>query len=103
MYIGSALFLIAVGAVLRWAVSWHVSGFNVQLTGLIVFLVGILGLVITLILWFTRRSRGPRRDDRRDDGIPPRGYRRDDSVAADYRPDDTAPRDYRPDDSPPRP
>ena len=78
MYIGSALFLIAVGAVLRWAVSWHVSGFNVQLTGLIVFLVGILGLVITLSLWVTRRSRGSRRDD----GVPPR----------DYRPDDSAPR-----------
>ena len=81
MYIGSALFLIAVGAVLRWAVSAHVSGFNVQLTGLIIFLVGILGLVITLILWVTRRSRGPR-GDRRDDGVLPR----------DYRPDDSAPR-----------
>ena len=71
MYIGSALFLIAVGAVLRWAVSWHASGFNVQLTGLIVFLVGILGLVITLSLWVTGRSRGSRRDD----GVPPRDYR----------------------------
>ena len=89
MYIGSALFLIAVGAVLRWAVIWHASGFNVQLTGLIVFLVGILGLVITLSLWATRRSRGSRRDD----GVRPR----------DYRPDDSAPRDYRRDDSAPRP
>ena len=50
MYIGSALFLIAVGAVLRWAVSWHVSGFNVQLTGLSSSWWD-LGLVITLILW----------------------------------------------------
>ena len=90
MYIGSALFLIAVGAVLRWAVSWHASGFNVQLTGLIIFLVGILGLAITLILWVTRRSP---RGTRRDDVGPPR----------EYRPDDSAPRDYRPDDSPPRP
>jgi Domain of unknown function (DUF6458) len=88
MYIGSALFLIAVGAVLRWAVSWHASGFNVQLTGLIVFLVGILGLVITLSLWVTRRSRGSRRDD----GVPPRDHRRDDSSPGDYRSDDSAPR-----------
>jgi hypothetical protein len=79
MYIGSSIFLIAVGAILRWAVSWHVSGFNVQLAGLIILLVGVLGLVITLVLWFTRRSSG---DRRRDDVVPPR----------DYRPDDTAPR-----------
>jgi fluoride ion exporter CrcB/FEX len=79
VYIGSSIFFIAVGAILRWAVSWHLSGFNVQLAGLIVFLVGILGLVITLILWYTRRSSQERR---REDDVP----------ARDYRPDDTAPR-----------
>ena len=88
MYIGSSLFLIAVGAVLRWAVTWRLSGFNIQLTGLIIFLVGILGLIITLVLWTTRRSRGSRRDD----GVPPRDYRRADPPPEDYRPDDTAPR-----------
>lgn len=72
MYIGSSIFLIAVGAILRWAVSWHVSGFNVQLAGLIVFLVGILGLAITLILWYTRR---PSHGGRREDGHPPQDYR----------------------------
>jgi hypothetical protein len=77
MYIGTAIFLIAVGAILRWAVSWHVSGFNVQLAGLIVFLVGILGLVITLVLWYTRRSS---RGTRRTDGVPPQQYRPDDSA-----------------------
>ena len=82
MYIGSAIFLIAVGAILRWAVSWDVSGFDIQLAGLIVFLVGILGLVITLGLWYTRRdSRVARREvgTRRDDGVPPQEYRPDDS------------------------
>ncbi len=79
MYIGSAIFLIAVGAILRWAVSWEVSGFNIQLAGLIVLIVGILGLVITLVLWYTRRSS---RDRRHDVAAPPQ----------EYRPDDTAPR-----------
>jgi hypothetical protein len=82
MYIGSAIFLIAVGAVLRWAVTWEVSGFNIQTAGLIVFLVGILGLVITLILWTTRRrSHGITRVDRVDTV----------TTAQDYRPDDDAP------------
>ena len=71
MYIGGSLFLLVVGAVLRWAVTWHVSGFNVQLTGLIVLLVGVLGLVLSLIFWFTRRSS---RGFRREDGVPPRDY-----------------------------
>jgi fluoride ion exporter CrcB/FEX len=77
MYIGSSIFLIAVGAILRWAVSWHVSGFNIQLAGLIVFLVGILGLVITLVLWYTRRSS---QGTRRTDGVAPQEYRPDDSA-----------------------
>ena len=79
MYIGSAMFLIAVGAILRWAVNWHLSGFNIQLAGLIVFLVGILGLIITLVLWYTRRtSHGTRRGDA--------------APSETYRPDDAAPR-----------
>ena len=80
MYIGTAIFLIALGAVLRWAVGWQVSGFNIQLAGLIVFLIGILGLVITLILWYTRRRRVS-------------GVSRVDQVVTSetYRPDDSAP------------
>jgi len=89
MYIGGSLFLMAVGAVLRWAVTWQVSGFNVQLAGLIVFLVGILGLVLSLIFWFTRR---PARRLRRDDGFPPRDYRPDDSLPGDYPRNDLPPR-----------
>ena len=78
MYIGSSIFLIAVGAVLRWAVNWHVDGFDIQLAGLIIFLVGILGLVITLFLWATRRSRVSRVDQV--------------VTSEEYRPDDSAPR-----------
>jgi len=78
MYIGSSIFLIAVGAVLRWAVNWHVDGFDIQLAGLIIFLIGILGLVITLFLWATRRSRVSRVDQV--------------VTSEEYRPDDSAPR-----------
>ena len=75
MYIGGSLFLIAVGAILRWAVTWQVSGFDVQLTGLIVLLIGILGLVLSLIFWFTRRSS---RGLRRNEGALPQDYQRAD-------------------------
>ena len=81
MYIGTAIFLMAVGAVLRWAVSWQVDGFDIRMAGLIIFLIGILGLVITLILWATRRRR-------------PAGVTQVDQVVTteQYRPDDNAPR-----------
>ena len=89
MYIGGSLFLLVVGAVLRWAVTWQVSGFNVQQAGLIIFLVGILGLIVSFIFWFTRRSS---RGLRRDDGLPPRDYRPADSLPGDYPPNDLPPR-----------
>lgn len=55
MYIGGALLLIAIGAVLRWAVNLESSYFDFQLAGLIIFIVGIVGLVVSLFFWFTRR------------------------------------------------
>jgi membrane protein DedA with SNARE-associated domain len=81
MYIGSAIFLMALGAVLRWAVKWQVDGFDIRMAGLIIFLIGILGLVITLVLWYTRRRRTP-------------GVTQVDQVVTSeqYRPDDSAPR-----------
>ena len=67
MEIGSALFLIAVGAILRYAVTWELSGVNIQLTGLILMIVGVVGLVIAFYRRVVRRPvrRGdlPRDDD----------------------------------------
>lgn len=48
MTIGTALFLIAVGAILRYAVTTHVSGINVHTAGLVLMIVGIVGLLIGL-------------------------------------------------------
>lgn len=55
MRIGGSLVLIAVGAVLKWAVTYHSSGVNLQTVGNILLVVGIIGLVLSLILWSTRR------------------------------------------------
>ena len=55
MRIGASLLLIAIGAVLKFAVTKQVNGVNVGTVGVILMIVGIVGLVITLMLMSTRR------------------------------------------------
>jgi len=50
MTFGTSIFLIAVGAVLRFAISVSTSGFNIQTIGLILMIVGVIGLVLSF-LW----------------------------------------------------
>jgi uncharacterized membrane protein len=50
MTIGTSLFLIAVGAILRYAVDANVSGLNIHTAGLILMVVGVVGLVIGLFM-----------------------------------------------------
>ena len=77
MGIGTSILLIAAGAILRYAVNADISGVELETVGLILLLVGILGLVLSLLyefIWSDRRARG--RDavverDRYD--VPPRG------------------------------
>jgi hypothetical protein len=52
MGIGTSIFLIAVGAILRFAVSVHASGFSIHTIGVILMVVGVIGLLISL-LWMT--------------------------------------------------
>ncbi len=51
MGIGVSILLIAVGAILAFAVSAEVSGVDVQAMGWIILIVGGLGLVLSLIFW----------------------------------------------------
>jgi hypothetical protein len=55
MRIGSSLVLIAVGAILKFAVTTSVSGINVSVVGVVLMLVGLAGLVITLVMANTAR------------------------------------------------
>ena len=50
MRIGSSLLLIAAGAILKWAVTAHVNGLNLQNMGVILMVVGVIGLAIGLYL-----------------------------------------------------
>ena len=68
MYIGTSIFLIALGAVLKFAVTATVAGVDIQTAGLILMVVGVIGLVISLFMmtaWNDRRRRDAVVEDRR--------------------------------------
>lgn len=71
MGVGTSIVLIAVGAILRFAVSVTTTGFNVHTIGLILIIAGIVGLVISMFFW---SSWG---------GFGSRGYRRERRVTSD--------------------
>jgi Domain of unknown function (DUF6458) len=58
MTIGSSIFLIAVGAILRYAITASVSGVSLMTIGLILMIAGAIGLVIGLLYMLTARP-GP--------------------------------------------
>jgi hypothetical protein len=64
MTVGFSLFLIAVGAILRWGVTTVVDGANLDVIGLILMVIGAIGLVIGLFLGGIpgRGTTGERRD-----------------------------------------
>jgi hypothetical protein len=53
--IGASLFLIALGAILKWAVTGHVNGLNLDALGVILMLVGATGLLLSVVLMSVRR------------------------------------------------
>ena len=60
MTIGSSLFLIAAGAIVRYAITkdqWE--SINLDTLGLILIIVGVAGLILGLYMYFVRSRRGP--------------------------------------------
>jgi hypothetical protein len=68
MTIGTSLFLIAVGAILRYAVDATVAGIDIQAAGLILMIIGAIGLAIGLFMLASDRRREDKvvYEDRRD-------------------------------------
>ncbi|MGB2570739.1 DUF6458 family protein [Micromonospora citrea] len=56
MGIGTSIFLLAVGAILTFALDASVGGVNLDVVGWILMAAGLLGLVITALLWSRRRE-----------------------------------------------
>jgi hypothetical protein len=75
MTAAGAIFLIAVGAILRYATNLHVEGVSLDTVGLILMLAGIAGLIIGLWQWATLSRRRREGDvvveERRDVRQPP--------------------------------
>jgi hypothetical protein len=74
MYIGTSIFLIAVGAILKFAVTATVAGVDIPTVGVILMVVGVLALVLSLmeqLIWADRRRTAAARAD----VVPPREYR----------------------------
>jgi Flp pilus assembly protein protease CpaA len=67
MGIGMSIFLIAAGAILRYAINVSIEGIELQTVGLILMIVGIIGLVISLAVMFMGGG-----DPRRPDDYPTR-------------------------------
>jgi hypothetical protein len=64
MGIGTSILLIAVGAILRYAVNVSVSEIELDTVGLILIIVGIVALVISLaVVFMGNGDRPPRSDD----------------------------------------
>ena len=65
MSLGVSLTLIAVGAILRYAVTWRSSDIDIPVVGLILMIVGIIGLIVSVAYMIMAADR------RRDAVAPP--------------------------------
>jgi hypothetical protein len=57
MTVGASLFLIAIGAILKFAVTWQLAGIDLHVAGVILMVVGVVGLLVTV--FFLARGEPP--------------------------------------------
>jgi lipopolysaccharide export LptBFGC system permease protein LptF len=61
MSIGVGIFLMVLGAILAFAVETNVPGINVKALGVIVFLIGLVAMLYSLLFWSNLTPWGRRR------------------------------------------
>ena len=72
-----SLIVIAVGAILTWAVSNEPSGLDLDVVGVILMIVGLIGFLLTLLFWSSWWGPGYWYGGRRAtyvEGAPRRGW-----------------------------
>lgn len=57
MRLGTGIVLLALGAILTFALDVDVSGIDLQVVGWILMIVGALGIVLELAVWGPRQRR----------------------------------------------
>lgn len=57
MTLGTSIFLIAVGAIVRYALTFHISGVSRPTVGLILIIAGVVGAILSLFFMATARRR----------------------------------------------
>ena len=57
MTIGAAIFIAALGAILKYAVSDNIEGIDLGTVGTILIIAGVVGLIVGLALVMGRRDR----------------------------------------------
>jgi hypothetical protein len=60
MGIGVSVFLMAVGAILAFAVEAEASGIDLQTVGVILLIIGVIGLVASMLFWSSFSPYGRR-------------------------------------------
>jgi hypothetical protein len=70
MAIGTSLFLLAAGAILAFAVEATFAGIDIEVVGIILMVIGVLGLILSFFMM--NRSRTTRVERRYYDEGPPR-------------------------------
>jgi hypothetical protein len=55
MGIGAGIFLVALGAILTFAVNWHVHGLDLHAVGWVLMIAGLAGIVLFFVFWNNRR------------------------------------------------
>ena len=73
MGIGAGIVLIAVGAILAFAVNVRVSGIEIATVGVILMVAGVIGIVVSLVM--NRQRAHTRHTVVRDDRLPGDGLR----------------------------
>ena len=62
MGIGTSVFLLAIGAILAFAVEVETEGFNIEMVGVILMIVGAVGILLSMLFWNSWGGFNNRRD-----------------------------------------